>query len=184
MSNDFNALITISNPKKLVKDFNALINKKVNRIKFLRIVHGTYSVSWLNNQSNLITNKAKQFAPDSSFANKRSNATNSTSKQRQHGKLINEIKQTSTISTQGIRNSITLNKEIKGYQRGIYFSIIRGYRKNAEGKKIKYKYSKRGARTNLFNRSFRVVLGNNNNFIKRYIHEVFVPEFNKENNDA
>ncbi|BAW18187.1 hypothetical protein MBVG596_0379 [Mycoplasmopsis bovigenitalium] len=180
MSNNFNDLISISEPKKLVKDFNTLINKKINRIKFLQIAHGNSSVSWLNTQSNLITNKAKQFAPDSSFANKRNNATNSTSKQRQHGKLINEIKQTTTISTQGIRNSITLNKEIKGYQRGIYFSIIRGYRKNQEGKKIKYKYSKRGARTNLFNRGFRVVLGNNNNFVKRYIHEVFVPEFNKE----
>lgn len=183
MSNSYNSarpLLYLENSKEVVEEFKKIINEKANKAKFLKIVAGNASTTWLNEQSQLIKQRAELIAPDSSYANRR--PKNSTSaKSRLHGKLITEIKQSLSTNSEGVRSTITLNRDIKGYQRGIYFSIIRGYRNNSKGGRIKYKYTKEGAKNNIFNRSYKSIMKNDRNFIIRYVREVFVPEFEKEN---
>ncbi|MCS4536745.1 hypothetical protein NXS15_01190 [Mycoplasma sp. CSL7475-4] len=182
MANDFDTLITIQNDKELTQEFRKLLEQKANREVFMRVIGGQKSREFIQDKQNKINAKTLQMLPDSSFA-KRKQYTNTGAHSRKFGKLKDLIVKTYKSTTDGINASISLSPNVKGYQRGIYFSIIRGYRKNKDGAKIKYKFSKRGTRANALTKAKKYIIKNDNAYVAKYAREVFVPEFHKLNKE-
>ncbi|QJR43633.1 hypothetical protein HLA87_02440 [Mycoplasma miroungigenitalium] len=178
MNKDFDTLINIENDKELAKEFKTLLEQNINRKLFLKIIRADKSQHFIKDKQAKIYDRTLKLIPDSSYAKRRSKVSTSLHA-RQFGKLKDLIVKQYKDIPDGVNASVSLDKNVKGYQRGIYFSIIRGYRKASDGHKLRYRYSKKGAKTEALNKARNKVIKNDNAYVANYVREVFVPEYHK-----
>ncbi|MBT1315981.1 hypothetical protein [Mycoplasmopsis bovis] len=183
MSNDFETLLTIKNDKEVKKEFYKLLEQKINRANFLKIVQQDRSKNWVASEVDKVKQKAYSFIPESSYSMQQFYRSG-----HKKGSLKDLIISSVENTSLGIKAYVGVNNDLIAKD-GSYYSVLAGYRyksskrKQASREKITYKFSKKEAKKDPITKAYKTVEKNPNNYIRKYISEVFInglKELNKE----
>ncbi|EIN15210.1 Hypothetical protein MAGb_3190 [Mycoplasmopsis agalactiae 14628] len=183
MSNDFEVLLTFKNDAEVKKEFYRLLEQKINRANFLKIIKQDSSRNWVTSEVNKVKQKTYSFIPEGSYLMKSFYRSG-----HKKGSLKDLIISSVENTPLGINAYVGVNNDFIAKD-GSYYSLLAGFRyesstrKQASKEKITYKFSKKEAKKDPIRKAYKVVEKNPKKYIKRYIDEVFINGINELNKE-